>query len=321
MSKQSYALDIKEVVTLGGVQQHIRIRGTNESNPLLLFLHGGPGVSDRHWVLKNQSGLSDVCTLICWDQRGSGKSYSKAQANEKTTIDRMVKDAKELIDYLCAKFNKEKVFIVGHSWGTVLGVLLSQRYPERIAAYVGMGQLVNLDENERLAYKFVWDEANRLNDKKAIRDLTQIGEPINGSYGSLKNLIAQRNYMTKYGGGAYNHKESIWTSVIVPVLTSPEYNLGDLVRYIKGSLSSLEKLWDEVVVSIRFDETVKELEVPVYITQGTHDQNTPSSIALKWFEELNAPHKEWISFEESAHSPIKEEPELWGRVIREKLFS
>ncbi|MCL1847491.1 MAG: alpha/beta hydrolase [Coriobacteriia bacterium] len=321
MAKQSYALDYREIVTLGGIAQHIRVRGTSENNPLLLFLHGGPGVSDRHWVLKDQSGLSDVCTMVCWDQRGSGKSYSKAQSREKMTLDNMVGDAKELIDYLCTKFNKEKVFIVGHSWGSVLGVLLSQRYPQRIAAYVGMGQLVNLDENERLAYKFVWDEANRLGDKKALRDLTRIGEPVNGSYGSLDNLITQRNYMTKYGGGAYNHKENIWSSVVIPVLVSPEYSLLDLLRYARGSFYSLGQLWDEIIASVRFDQTVTELEVPVYITQGVHDQNTPSSIAQKWFDTLRAPHKEWIAFEQSAHSPIKEEPELWGRVIRERLFT
>jgi len=320
MPKQTYPLDYKEVVTLGGAEQHIRVRGTSEQNPLLLFLHGGPGVSDRHWVLKDQSGLADVCTLVCWDQRGSGKSYSKEQSEKEMNIDLIVQDAKELVDYLCEKFDKDKLYIVGHSWGTVLGVLLSQRYPNSIAAYVGMGQLVNLEENEQLAYKFVWDEANRIGDKKAIKDLTRIGEPVNGSYGSLDNLMVQRNYMTKYGGGTYNEKENIWKSVIVPVLLSPEYSLYDLYRYAKGSYYCLGQLWDEISESIRFDETVKELEVPVYITQGIHDQNTPSSIARKWFDELKAPHKEWISFELSAHSPIKEESELWGKVIRERLF-
>ena len=320
MPKQTYPLDYKEVVTLGGAEQHIRVRGTSEQNPLLLFLHGGPGVSDRHWVLKDQSGLADVCTLVCWDQRGSGKSYSKEQSEKEMNIDLIVQDAKELVDYLCEKFDKDKLYIVGHSWGTVLGVLLSQRYPNSIAAYVGMGQLVNLEENEQLAYKFVWDEANRIGDKKAIKDLTRIGEPVNGSYGSLDNLMVQRNYMTKYGGGTYNEKENIWKSVIVPVLLSPEYSLYDLYRYAKGSYYCLGQLWDEISESIRFDETVKELEVPVYITQGIHDQNTPSSIARKWFDELKAPHKEWISFELSAHSPIKEESERWGEVIRERLF-
>jgi len=320
MSKQPYPLDYKEIVTLGGARQHIRIRGTNASNPLLLFLHGGPGVSDRHWVLKEQSHLADVCTLVCWDQRGSGKSYSKAQAREKMTIDLIVRDAEELIEYLCAKFDKDKLYIVGHSWGSILGVLLSQRCPGRIAAYVGMGQVVDLDENEQISYRFVLDEAERRGDKKAIRDLKRIGSPVNGCYGSLKDLITQRNYMTKYGGGAYNRSENIFASVIIPILRSPEYTLPDLIRYVLGSFYCLRQLWEEAARNVRFNVSVKNLEIPVYITQGDHDQNTPSSIARKWFDELEAPYKEWIPFTQSAHAPIKEEPELWGKVIREKLF-
>lgn len=321
MPKQKYALNDKEIVSLGGERQHIRVLGTDANNPVLLFLHGGPGVCDRHLVLKNQSNLSDVCTLVCWDQRGSGKSYSKEQSGKKMTIDLMLQDAVELTEYLCKKFHKEKLYVVGHSWGSVLGVLLAQRCPERIAAYVGVGQVVDLEENERLAYKFVWDEANRRGDKKGIRELARIGEPKNGSYGELKNLMVQRNYMSKYGGGVYNHRESIVTSVAIPVLLSPEYTLTDLIRYAKGSYYSLGQLWDEVTATIRFNESVSKLDVPVFITQGRHDQNTPPSIALKWFEELKAPHKEWIWFEQSAHSPVKEEPALWGSVIRERLFS
>ena len=320
MAKQRFALDYKEVVTLGGAQQHIRVRGTDDKNPVLLFLHGGPGVCDRHWVLKDQSGLADVCTIVCWDQRGGGKSYSKAQSREGMTIDLIVSDATELVEYLCRKFMKEKVYIVGHSWGSIVGILLIQRCPERIAAYVGMGQVVDIDVNEQLSYKFVWDEAQRRGDKKAIRDLTRIGEPVDGSYGSVKNLITQRNYMSKYGGGTYESSENIWTSFIIPVLLSPEYTLADMVKYIKGTFYCLEKLWTEVAGTIRFSRTATKLDVPVYITQGEHDNNTPTSIAIKWFESLEAPYKEWIPFGKSGHAPIKEEAELWGKTIREKLF-
>jgi pimeloyl-ACP methyl ester carboxylesterase len=165
---KSYALDYKEVVMLEGVPQHIRVRGVCASNPVLLFLHGGPGGPDRHWVMKCQSGLADTFTLVCWDQRGSGKSYTRAQSREKMTIEIMVRDAVALIEHLCAKFSKDAVYIVGYSWGSVLGVLTSLRCPKRVAAYVGMGQVVDLDENESHSYKLVLEEAYQRNDKKAI---------------------------------------------------------------------------------------------------------------------------------------------------------
>jgi len=321
MNKPLYNLDYEELVTLGNLPQNIRVRGTTAENPLLLFLHGGPGGSDRHWVLKDQSGLADVCTLVCWDQRGSGKSYSKAATKEKLTIDLMVNDAVELVEYLCAKFNKEKLYVVGHSWGSILGVMLAQRKPDRIAAYVGMGQVIDLDENERLAYKFVLDEANKRGDKKAIKALEAMGEPVEGSYGSFKNLLTQRNLMTKYGGGSYNHHDDIFSSVLFPLIGSPEYGFFKMFRYLKGTIFSVKQLVDEMASSVRLSRTAATLDVPVYITQGDQDQNAPTSVALKWFDALEAPHKEWIAFAESAHSPIKEEPELWGNIIREKLFS
>lgn len=319
MSK--YSLDEKRVVQLGGVPQHIRIRGTDRANPVLLFLHGGPGVSDRHWVLKDQSGLADVCTMVCWDQRGAGKSYSRAQSKEKMTIDMMVNDARELVEYLCAEFDKDKIHVVGHSWGTMLGTLLCQRHPEHIAAYVGMGQVVDLVENENIAYKFTMDEAIKRGDKKGIRDLEKIGEPKNGSYGTIENLVKHRDYLTKYGGETYAKSESIWTALIIPIIFSPEYTLADLYKYAKGSFYCLRQLWPEIAETIRFNDTVKKLDVPVYMTEGRHDINTPSTLAKEWFDNLEAPHKDWVWFEKSAHSPIKEEPELWGKVIREKLFS
>ena len=320
MAVKHYPVDYNKDVTLGGAPQNIRVRSCDGANPVLLFLHGGPGVCDRHWVLENQSDLAEVCTMVCWDQRGSGKSYNKEQANQAMSIDLIVNDGKELIDYLCAEFNCEKVYIVGHSWGSVLGVLLAQQYPQRIAAYIGMGQLINTVENEMLSYKFVCDEAKRRNDKKGIRELEQIGEPKNGSYGSLDNLIKQRQYMSKYGGGRYKGKETIMSALILPILRSPEYKLADIVSYANGSMYSLKQLWDEVTQRICFDETVKELEVPVYLTEGRHDQNTPPSIARRWFDQLKAPDKEWVWFEESAHAPIKEQPELWGKTVQSLLF-
>ena len=319
-----YQLDEKLYIDVNDDLQHLHTRSNKLDGDILLFVHGGPGVCDRSWVMPKQSKyLADYCIMVCWDQRMAGKSYNKNNINKDITINDMVEDMHEVVMYLCNRFNKDKIYFVGHSWGSILGVCYLQKYPETIKAYVGMGQFVNGEENEKLSYKFVLDYAKAHNNKKAIKDLEKIGEPQKGIYGGdwFDSMMVQRNYMTKFGGGCYKQKEDIFSSVLIPFVTSGEYNLvTDLYKYAKGSYHCLRKLWQEVV-SLNFEETVKKLDVPVYLFQGDYDQNTPTVLAKRWFDNLKAPYKEYVPFHESAHSPIKEEVELWGTTLRDKLFN
>lgn len=310
----TYPIDSAQFIELGGVQQNIRIRTTDEKLPVLLFLHGGPGVCDRGWVLKYQSDLAHVATMVCWDQRGAGLSYDRHAPTDVLTVERFVDDAAELCVWLKNRFGKQKVLIVGHSWGSLLGTLLAQKYPRHIAAYIGMGQFVDGPENETLSYEFVIDEAAKRGDQKALRDLARIGPPQDGLYKSHADMMVQRDYMTKFGGGTYGETESMMKSMVIPLLQSPEYELFDLVKYYNGAMKTLKKMWPEVV-SYHLCDSVPKLDMPVYLTEGRHDYNTPIPIAQKWYDALKAPHKEWIWFEKSAHSPIKEEPEAWGKAV------
>ena len=193
---------------------------------------------------------------------------------------------------------------------------MAQKYPEDVAVYIGMGQFVNGPENEEISYDFVLEEAKRRNDSKALAALEKIGRPKEGKYASMDDLMVQRDLMTKYGGEDYGESDGIMKSMIIPILRSPEYSLFDMWKYYKGAFFCLNSMWDEVV-GLRFDETVPELKMPVYLTEGRHDQNTPIPIAERWFNQLKAPYKEWIWFEKSAHSPIKNEPELWGKTVKD----
>ena len=316
-----YLLDDKLFINVNGDKQHLHIRSNKPNGDILLFVHGGPGVCDRSWVMPKQSKyLADYFVMVCWDQRMSGKSYNSANTDKELTIKQMIDDLHEVIAYLKKRFNKEKIILVGHSWGSILGVEYITKYPEDIKAYVGMGQFVNGVINEKMSYDFVRDYAYKHNDKKAIKDLEKIGDPVEGLYkGGIDDLMVQRNYMTKYGGGCYKEKENIFKSVLVPFITSGEYNIfTDLYKYAKGSFYCLEKLWPEVV-GLKFDKNVKEIKVPVYLFQGDHDQNTPTVLAKEWFDNLKAPYKEYVPFHESAHSPIKEEVELWAKKLIDRL--
>ena len=313
---EKYLIDTSEFVSVRGDRQNIRIRAAKEGLPVLLFLHGGPGVCDRHFVLKNQSRLAQEYTMVCWDQRGSGKSYTKNIEKQELSVQTYVDDAEALIDLLRERFHTEKVIVAAHSWGTVIGTLLARRCPEKIAAYVAQGMFIDGSENELESYRFCVREAERLGDKKAMKALSGIS-PVNGRYPSDKAMMTQRNYLSKFGGGTYKKREGMLRSLLLPLLKTPEYTLADVVKYAKGGLYLSKKLWNDVV-SVSFLD-VTHLSVPVIVTQGEHDYNTPTKIASAWFDRLDAPFKKWVSFAESAHSPIFEEPEKWGKEVSAAL--
>ncbi|MFA0815472.1 MAG: alpha/beta fold hydrolase [Anaerofustis sp.] len=316
MNRNTYSIETAENITINGAMQNIRIRGTNPSNPILLFLHGGPGICDRHTVLKYHSGLADICTLVCWDQRGAGLSYHAKQAKqEHLTISDMIEDAAQVIRHLNEEFHTQKVSVLGHSWGSVLGVLLAQKYPELVEQYIGMGQFVSGPENELLSYQFTYQQAAKHADGYALSQLKKIGEPVEGRYSCVNDMTVQRKYLSKYGGAVFGESTPVIRSVLIPLLETSEYRLTDIPAYAKGSFYSLEELWDEVV-SLNFRESVPSLNIPIWILQGNHDQNTPTILAKEWFNRLDAPSKHWVSFEHSAHHPIKEEPQKWEQTVR-----
>lgn len=319
---KSFVIDTNYDIDVNNDRQNIRILSTDENNPVILFVHGGPGVCDRSMVIPNQSKyLVDDFTMVCWDQRMAGKNYRRKKAKEKMTLDQQVEDLNCVVNYLCERFKKEKIYIVGHSWGSVLSCLFLPKHPEHIKAYIGMGQFVNGPENEQLSYDFVMDYAKQHENKKAIKDLEKIGRPVGGLYkGGIDALMVQRNYMTKFGGGTYKGRDNIYDSLLKPFFKSGEYKvIPDLYRYYKGCFYCLQQLWEDIA-RLEFDKSVKKLDVPVYLFQGDHDKNTPTVLARKWFDDLEAPYKEYVPFHESAHSPINEECELWGTTLREKLL-
>ncbi len=309
---EDYAIDRCETVVVNGDRQNIRIRARREGSPVILFIHGGPGVCDRHLVLANQSGLADKYTMVCWDQRGSGKSYTPDIKRQSLSVATYVDDAEALIDLLRVRFGIEKAVIAGHSWGTVIGTALAARCPEKISAYIAQGMFIDGSENELLSYEFCLREAERIGDKKAVARLAGI-RPENGRYPSDKAMMIQRDYLSKFGGGTYEKREGMIKSLLLPLLRTPEYKLSDIPKYAQGGLYLSKALWNDVVAVSYKD--VCELSVPVIVTQGRHDYNTPSEIAEAWFDRLHAPFKKWIWFERSAHSPIFEEPEKWGAEV------
>jgi len=304
-----------ERVTLGGVKQWVLIRSHNVDNPILLILHGGPGQSEMVFAHKFEQNLEKHFLVVNWDQRGTGKSFSIRIPKESMTIEQFVADAHELILNLRERFRKEKVILVGHSWGAILGVLLAQKFPELISAYVGIGQAVNVTENERISHQFTLQQAKLENNKKAIRQLMKVEPPYTNN---LRQLNIQRRWLGKYGGALYGQKSL--RPLIKIMFQAPEYTIRDVIKLGMGGMFTLTSLWEKIVNEIDFLKTATKLAVPVYIISGKYDYNTPFELAEKYYQKLQAPKKEFIWFEKSAHSPNYEEAEKFDKVMIEKVL-
>jgi pimeloyl-ACP methyl ester carboxylesterase len=310
--------DIIQKINLGSFPQKIHIRGEKETNPVLLILHGGPGIPNRSSFFKHHSDLCEFFTVAAWDQRGTGGSYRGIDKNT-LTVERLVIDARELVEYLCERFCQQKIFLLCGSWGTQLGTILAYRYPEHIAAYAGLGQTVNGCENERISYEFALKKASEADDSKSVALLQKYGPPVNGQYKEgLKGLLAQRRVMKKYGGNST--KKGGWFKTLgIPILFSKEYTLGDKIGIIKGYKLVLSTMWP-LLTDYDFIAECADFQMPYFIFQGRLDNNTPSALVSDFYDRITAPQKDLVWFEKSAHSPLGEEPELFKRILKQKFL-
>lgn len=299
-----------EVVELGGVKQSLLIRGTEVSNPVVLLLHGGPGYSQISFARKYQEKLEENFIVVNWDQRGSGKSYALDINKETMNREQFISDTIELIDYLCETYEKEQIYIVGHSWGSELGLYVVDQYPEKIAAFISAGQVVNGTEGESISYDFTLRSAYENKNKKAISDLQKIGRP---PYTDVVNdTITQRKWLSKFGG--VERKVNTLRDIIFGSIFSPEYTGIDGLKLALGSKFTADAMWGHNI-DLNFIERVPEVKVPIYFVAGRYDYNTPSELIEEYYNHIKAPKKELIWFEESAHFPQFEEVDKFNALM------
>ena len=312
-----------EKVCLGGKEQWILIRGVNKNNPVILFLHGGPGTSDMGLLRRYMKDLENHFVVVTWDQPGAGKSFSANTPYSSMNINRFVADTHELTNLLREKFQHKKIFLAGHSWGSVLGILTIQKFPELYNAYIGIGQVANMTENEKISYDWTIDQAKRSNDKKVIKKLNEIGKPpYSGNW--QKKFMTQRRYLGKYGGELYDSSSGAFLLVLKNLILSPEYSLRDKINFFRGIFTTVKLIFPELM-KVDLKTQALCLKVPVYFILGKHDYESPFMIAEEYFKLLKAPSKELIWFENSAHFPNIEENSkfidlLTNRLLTSKIF-
>jgi len=300
-----------EKVQLGDSEQWVSIRGRDTRLPVLLFLAGGPGGSQLATARRNLGKLEDHFVVVNWEQPGSGKSFNAVDRSALTPDD-YVEYGHELALYLRERFGQDKIYIVGESWGSALGIMLVQRYPDLFHAFAGTGQMVDFLETDLRAYDFALSWAEERGDAKKVDRLREQGPPPYYGRGlawkQATYLLDTFAFMNENPAIADNGMNTFGD------LASPEYGLIDKVNWVRGPLDTLghvyPHLWD-----IDLREQASELEVPVYFLIGRHDVNASPELAEDYFNLLQAPHKELVWFEHSGHTPWTSEADRFVDVV------
>jgi len=311
-----HAIAEKSEIEIGGIRQGFFIRSENPANPVILYLHGGPGSPELPMIIPTESDerLEKYFTVCYWDQRGAGMSYSKSIDPSTMTIDQMVQDTHEMTEYLQRRFKKKKIFIMGHSWGTYLGVKTVERYPDDYSAYFGIGQVTNQLESERLAYDYMLQHATEIGDKNNIAKLSKFHK-LAPDFPNRKYLRSVRsNLMEEYGIGIM-HKNTSMLSIAKFILLFKGYTLSEKMNYIRGMSFSSKYVFPNMISDNLF-ESSKSFKVPVCLISGKYDYQVSYTLAKKYLDVIKAPEKRFYTFENSAHSPNMEETEQFVYTIR-----
>lgn len=295
-------------VRIGGIDQWVSIRGNDRRNPVLLMLHGGPGwvAMPTSWYF--QRGWEEYFTVVQWDQRGAGKTYAAndpAVVAPTMTRERMIADSEEMVAWLRREFGKERIFVLGQSWGSYLGLELAQRRPEWLHAYIGIGQISNAPESERRGFAWTLQQAREDGNAEAVAELEALAPYAQGNQPvPLEKLFKQRKWLNHYGGMVHNRRGG--DAEAAAIRLSPEYTDHDVAEVWKGNDFSMQHLLSEVLTLDM--TTVRELKIPVFLFEGRHDHNVSSELAAEWLQGVKAPAKQLIWFEQSAHEVMIEEP-------------
>ena len=298
-------------VELNGRKQWISIRGTDKNKPVLLFLAGGPGGSQLAAVRYELAELEKHFVVVGWDQPGAAKSYG-AERTENMTPEVYIQDGYALTQYLIERFGEKKIYLVGESWGSALGIFLAERYPECYHALIGTGVMVDFVETERYNYDKALEIAAEKDDIKMLQRLQKNGIPPYYGKDMMMKSAVYLNYLSAY----MSHNPAISNPGYDTLrdLGASEYGLLDKVNFVRGILDTYNQVYPQLYdIDMRRDYA--KLDVPVYFFVGRHDINAPTALAEEYFDVLDAPAKKFIWFEHSGHNPWINERELFAEEV------
>jgi proline iminopeptidase len=302
------SIAVLEKVTLGGVEQWLIIRGYDINKPVLLFLSGGPGSSEAGRVLRFNGELEKHFVVVIWEQRGCGKSYPSLNPKSALTVDQYAADIVELAEILRSRFDEQKIYLVGHSWGTIIGTRAVQARLDLFHAYIGTAQMVNVLETDRMIYRKMLDYGQASGDTQYLSSLKVQGEPPykgNNPIQPYANLLGKEYaiFEAPLTSNEAFHRDG---DAIFLALKQPEYGWLDRLYYLLSLVDTFNVVYPQLQ-EFDFRRDAASLNVPVYLVAGSHDLNAPLQLMEDYFNRLTAPQKQMIYFEKSGHSMIWEE--------------
>ena len=283
------------------------IRGKSAVNPPIILLHGGPGWSETRFFRRFNAPLESCFTVVYWDQRGAGKSYYPTIASSSMTVDQFVSDLDDLVGDVCERLGKSQVAIFGHSWGSVLGVLYASRFPEKVATYVGSGQIGDWPAAELASYQLALAKARRMRNRRAQSKLRAIGSP---PYGA-DAVFTERTWSMRLEGGM--RPRALWKTGQA-ILGGPESSILELPSAWRGFHFTMNAMWPEVS-RLNLIELASALQMPVFFLLGRKDPWVPPETSVAYLDALTAPAKKLVWFEHSGHEPFVDEPDKFNATM------
>lgn len=300
-------------VRLGGVDQWVQIRGDDWNNPVLLFVHGGPGNATspfgalfRPWERR--------FTVVIWDQRCAGKTYARSgtQSCEGMSLATVARDGIELSDFLRRRLHKSKIVLLGHSWGTMVGLRMAHDRPDLFSAYVGTGQVVSIPEKEPVIYDRAMASARAAHDDAGVRTLLAIGRP---PYRSSKDLMVERNLSMSHDSAA---ERGLYTHLAAVGLVAPGWSLWDIYQYLQAAPHAEDATFADTA---NYDarDLGGVFAIPIFVLNGADDNVTPAVLAQRYVAGLKAPKTEFVALPGAGHSAVLTEPEVFLRELDERV--
>lgn len=301
----------EEYAHIGGIDHYLLHYRSKPEDPVLLFIHGGPGQTESFFAFLVEEYAERDYNIVYYDQRGAGKTWLKNKKRKPDT-ETLKKDLLEMVLYIKKQYGKEKIGIFGHSWGSVLGSMFALEHPEHTLCYIGCGQVIDIMENERVGYAILKEAIEKGGNKKDKKKLNKIGEYPTAHFDAK---VYRKMGQIRSLQGKYKLAQDFGKTVVDLWRRSPVMGIRDLIPFMTSLSVNMQLMRELMTYDLR--KKGSSYQVPVYYVLGEKDSQTPIGISMKYFETVQAPDKKLYLIANAGHAPMIDNVEDYRQAVRE----